>query len=594
MHYIPAMPWLAHHRVSTPTNHTSPSRRHGSSSIVHRIRSLQRSHRRVGYVLAVLVTGLIALLMPASTWAHPLGNFTINRYSRLEVGSAQLQLYYVIDMAEIPTFQERNRIDTNDDDVMSAAEQEQYLVGQMGLLQRNLQLQVGGRPLTLQLQERELEFPVGQGGLPILRLTARFAAELPPGSASQAEYRDTNYADRLGWQEIVVRSEAGTEVLDSTVPAQDVSDELRSYPADLLQSPLAVNSASFRFQPGGTTTTPATTASVPVSQPVEGRGIDQFAALITTEELGPLTLLFTLLVAFGLGAVHALSPGHGKTIVAAYLVGSRGTMRHALFLGLTTTITHTAGVFALGLVTLLVSEFILPEQLYPWLGAASGLIVCGIGLTLFRERLRTFWQLVKVQNERRTDHHHHHHHQHVHHHDHAHEHAHTHDHHHHGHHHHHPDDAHDHHHAHQHDHDHHHDHPSVTHHASLVSRLRSLLGHGHSHSHMPPGADGSPITWRSLLALGISGGLLPCPSALVVLLSAIALHRVGLGLLLIVAFSLGLASVLTAIGIVMVHAGRWFERIPTSGRLMRAVPVVSALAVTLAGIAITVQALGQI
>ena len=110
---------------------------------------------------------------------------------------------------------------------------------------------------------------------------------------------------------------------------------------------------------------------------------------------------------------------------------------------------------------------------------------------------------------------------------------------------------------------------------------------------MPPGADGRPVSWRSLLALGISGGLLPCPSALVVLLSAIALHRVAFGMLLIVAFSLGLAGVLTGIGLLLVYARRLFERVPTDGRLLRALPVASAMFVTAAGFAIAYGALVQ-
>jgi ABC-type nickel/cobalt efflux system permease component RcnA len=269
---------------------------------------------------------------------------------------------------------------------------------------------------------------------------------------------------------------------------------------------------------------------------------DGFTKLITLEQLGPKSLLLALAIAFGWGATHALTPGHGKTIVAAYLVGSRGTSRHAFFLGLTTTITHTVGVFALGFLTLLASHFILPEQLYPWLGVVSGSMVVVLGLSVFSARSRQFF--------RPDDHDQHHHHHHLHDHDHSHVHP----------------------HAHDHDHDH---------------------AHGHAHHHLPPGANGSPVTWRSLLALGISGGLVPCPSALVVMLSAIALGRIGLGLVLIVAFSLGLAGVLTAIGLLWVHAGRLIGRLPLAGPLVRVVPALSALFIVLAGVAMTWQALAQ-
>ena len=249
--------------------------------------------------------------------------------------------------------------------------------------------------------------------------------------------------------------------------------------------------------------------------------------------------------AFIWGAMHAMSPGHGKTIVGAYLVGSRATPQHALFLGLTATIAHTTGVFALGLVTLFASEYILPEQLYPWLSFLSGLIVVAIGLNLFINRLGSVQLLRKLPFGHSHTGHHHHDHSHHHHHDHSH---------------------------------HHHEHE-----------------HSHGdHSHLPPGADGSPVTWQSLLALGISGGLLPCPSALVLLLSAIALGHIGFGLVLVLAFSLGLAGVLTGLGLLLVHAKRLFQKLPTQLQLVRVLPAVSALCIALIGLGITTQSLMQI
>ena len=250
------------------------------------------------------------------------------------------------------------------------------------------------------------------------------------------------------------------------------------------------------------------------------------------------SFLLAMLGSFVWGAMHAMSPGHGKTIVGAYLVGERATLQHAVFLGLTTTITHTIGVFALGLVTLFASQYILPEQLYPWLSCLSGLMVVVIGLNLFISRIQTT-QILKrspVGHSHADDHHHHDHH---------------------------------------HDH-HHHDH-----------------SHG-NHSHLPPDADGSPVTWRSLLALGISGGIVPCPSALVVLLSSISLGRIGFGLVLVLAFSLGLAGVLTGLGLLLVRA-RWiFERLPKQVRLVRVLPAMSALFIAVLGLGITTQALMQI
>jgi ABC-type nickel/cobalt efflux system permease component RcnA len=279
--------------------------------------------------------------------------------------------------------------------------------------------------------------------------------------------------------------------------------------------------------------------------------------MVAAGQFGPGAVALALLLATLWGAAHALSPGHGKTIVAAYLVGSRGTALHALYLGLTVTATHTLGIYALGLTTLFAAAWILPERLYPWLSLGSGLAVVLVGASLFVARLRAGG---------RAQHGHSHDHDHEHHHDHGHEHGHEHR-----------------HHELEREHDHHHE-PGRDH----------LHGHDHGahhHDHLPP----DRVTPRGLIALGIAGGLLPCPSALVLLLGAIALGQIGFGLLLVVAFSLGLAGVLTAIGIALVHARRLFEaprlrRLPRAAAL-RWAPVLSALIVTLIGAAMSVQAL---
>jgi nickel/cobalt exporter len=282
------------------------------------------------------------------------------------------------------------------------------------------------------------------------------------------------------------------------------------------------------------------------------------------------SLLLAVAGAFAWGCVHAMSPGHGKTIVGAYLVGSRATPLHALFLAATTTITHTAGVFAVGGITLFASNLIDSEKLDPWLSLISGLLVAFIGLTLLLERSKTRFVLrteflkkiktkifnnnwffrtkllttnreepVNLLNRGSWDrefkpvkadisHHYHHH------------------------------------------------------------------GDGRIHSHLPPGADGSPITWKSLLALGISGGLLPCPSALVMLLSASALGNVALGMTLVVAFSLGLALVLSAIGLILVYAKRNFDKLPKQIRAVKFLPAISAMFVMFLGLGITGQAMFKI
>jgi nickel/cobalt exporter len=340
-------------------------------------------------------------------------------------------------------------------------------------------------------------------------------------AGTPVEFADTGDGERLGWREIVAR---GDGVTLAGVADVSVSAELTSYPDDMLSSPLDMREVRFSATPGGAAAR-ATTAHTSTGAPAQ----DRLAALLTLRELTPLSVAVALLLAFVWGAAHAFAPGHGKTVVAAYLAGSRGTVAHALFLGLTTTITHTAGVFGLGIITLFASRYVVPERIFPWLGLASGLLVAWIGASMLVERLRGAG-------------------------------AHTHDH------------AHD---------------------EAAAGQIHSH-GPGHSHSHLPPGANGRALSWRSLLTLGVSGGLIPCPSALVVLLGSIAAGRAGFGLALVLAFSLGLAGLLTAIGVAFLYAGRLVSRFQISGPLLRLLPAASALCVAVLGLGITWRALVEI
>lgn len=267
-------------------------------------------------------------------------------------------------------------------------------------------------------------------------------------------------------------------------------------------------------------------------------------------------------IAFVLGAVHALTPGHGKTIVAAYLVGSRGTLKHAAFLGGMVTFTHTITVFVLGLATLFLFQYVVPQNVTQVLGAISGLSIVAIGGWMLYKRARAGAHI------------------HVHDHDHSHEHVHVHA---HG-----PGDEHDH--AHEH---HHHDHPHDHAHEHAHDHQHD---HSHGHTHGPGGHTHMPdeISWPGLVALGASGGLVPCESALVLLLTAIALRRVGLGLLLLVSFSLGLALVLMAIGILVIYAKNLLPSGTRSKPFFRWVPVASAGVVMLLGVVMTAVSLGWI
>ena len=504
----------------------------------------------------------MASAVPAA--AHPLGQFTINHFSRLEVGANRVNVRYVVDMAEIPTFQELQALGGNAN-TPSSADLETYVERAAARYADGLLLTIDGERVPLQVVARGISLPEGAGGLRTLRIecdfTGVFTGVMPAaGDAAdptrRLKFENTNYRERAGWRETVVVPSAGVSVFDSSAFGSALTDELKVYPEDLLAAPLDERAVELSFTNGAL---PANAAALRTR---DGRPLaqarDRFAELISVRELTPTVALFGLLIAAALGALHAFSPGHGKTVVGAYLVGSRGTAKHAAFLGLTVTVTHTAGVFALGLVTLFASQYIVPERLFPILGLVSGGIVLVMGLSLFASRLLAALGLRS--------------------HDHGHTHgdAHTHEHRH--------DAAHSH--AHDHAHDHTHDgDPTVPH----------SHGGGRAHTHLPPGTDGSRVTWRSLLALGISGGLLPCPSALVVLLSAISLHRVGYGMMLVVAFSVGLAGTLTAIGLAFVYAGRFILSRAGAGvnRMARVLPVASALVVACLGAALCYEALGQ-
>jgi nickel/cobalt transporter (NicO) family protein len=437
--------------------------------------------------LAFAIVVLVALSLVPSASAHPLGNFTVNRYAGIEIAGSVVYVRYALDLAEIPTFQVG-------DDVRAASFPSR--------LARDLELHVDGRRVPLRVVERRVTSRPGAGGLDTLRADYVFEG----GRAGRnVGFVDRAFRGRVGWREVTVAARDGADVVSSTVPSRSESALLTTYPDDLLRAPLDVSEAHAVVSPGTTTGAPPTIEAVPTSRADGG-----FESLLETGELTPAVVLLSLLVAAFWGAAHALTPGHGKALVAAYLVGTRGTPRHAFALGGTVTVAHTAGVFALGIVTLGLSQLILPEQLYPWLTLVSGLLVVAVGAAVLRQRLRG------------GAHEHHHHHDH-------------------------------------HDGDHHH----------------------HAHDE---------LTSKGILGVGIAAGLLPCPSALVVLLSAIALHRVAFGLVLIVAFSIGLAAMITAIGLVAVLARRAFGRLSLDGPIVRTLPAVSAALILLVGVVITARA----
>lgn len=475
---------------------------------------------------------LVILFCAFSAGAHPLGNFSVNQYSRLEVGKNQIKIRQILDLAEIPTFQEQASIDANNDGALSDEELNDYAVKITPQFLANLFLSINGEPLSLRAESKEIRLETGASNLPTLKIKWNLIAGLPNAAAvNQVKFENKNYGERLGWNEIVVTRQNGVNIFDSTAFGSGITDELKAYPQETLDAPLRERAAEFSF------TANQISPTAKLLQNRDGHAAvtvqkDKLAELLEIKEFTPAIALFGLLLAFGLGAMHAMSPGHGKTVVGAYLVGSRGTIKHAAFLGATVTITHTLGVFALGLITLFASNYILPERLMPFLSFVSGLLVFFIGISLFKDRLfNTFgWQ--------KSGHHHNH------------------------------SDEHSHHHDEHHSHD-GHSHDAFTH-----------THDGQTHSHLPP----EKISWRGLLGLGISGGLLPCPSALVLMLSAISVGRAGYGLILTLVFSLGLAATLTAVGLIFLSVGKAIGNSRLAeNRLVKIVPVFSALVIACVG-----------
>jgi nickel/cobalt transporter (NicO) family protein len=443
----------------------------------------RRKRRWLAAVTAGAVVGLVSAT-PAA--AHPLGNFSVNHLATVSVSSDRVDVRYVLDQAEIPTVQERG---------VGRAE---VLRRKLAEVRRGLALSVDGRPAELRpVGEPKLTFPPGAGGLATTRLELSLHASVR--DPRRVGLQDQTFPGRVGWRAIVSAPGEGTAVRTAT-PGGDPTDGLRRYPRDLLASPADRRSATFSVRPGhGSLSAPGGDRAEAAARRSESDG---FAGLFADAASGKGVLLLLLAAAFGWGALHALSPGHGKAMVAAYLIGTRGTRRDAVVLGVTVTVTHTIGVFALGAVTLGLSQYVLPEDLYPWLTLVSGLMVVVVGAGVLRSRLR-----------------------------------------------------------------------------------RAHARHGHNHAHHR-----GELGRRGLLGMGAAAGLIPCPSALVVLLAATAQHELALGMLLIVAFSLGLAGTLTVLGLAVVHARRFVPPRIAASRLAAVMPAASALLVIAVGFVLAAKA----
>ncbi|MBV9324601.1 MAG: sulfite exporter TauE/SafE family protein [Chloroflexi bacterium] len=512
---------------TTPPSQTRPFATEYSESLgFEGLRRLLLTAAQPMGVLSRAATFLVCLWLLQSlaapvAAAHPLGNFTVNHYSRIEVSGDALAVRYVLDLAEIPSIQETRAADTDGVGVVTNTEWDAYKERKAADITSALELSIDNRRIPLQPTDVTVSQPLGQGDIPLVRLEMwlRPTVALTPGVEHQAVFRDRSDPARLGWREVVLHGGPGATISGADVPAQDVTDELRSYPDDLLQNPLDRREAHWAFTMDGNTTsaTPAT-VSAAASRPT-----DPLAALVTATDMSPSVIVLALLAAAALGGVHAASPGHGKSIMAAYLVGRHGTVLDASALAVSVTLAHTTGVLVLGVLTVAASNLIVPEQLYPWLTLISGALVLAVGARFLVDALRG-----RTAQE----------------------------------------------HAHEHKH-----------------------GHHGEHAHHADHLDGALApTWRGLFALGLAGGIIPSGSALVVLLSSIALGRLGFGLVLILAFGLGMAIVLVATGVLLVHAGRFmigFVPDTRRARLASLIPLVSASVMTLLGVVATVDGLSQ-
>jgi len=522
--------------------------------------------KRIAKAILIALLAIAPGVCRADTVASLLGNFTINQYCGLRFVDSAIEVRYTVVFGQLPALRELHVADTDGDGVTSEAERNAYAEQLSSGFADQLKLTADGVAIPLRTTRWTTSLPTEQGGFS-LRLDVDFTGALPAstGNANRIlAFANENYPGRFGWQEIAVAPSRSIAVFDtnafSTSLTAGLTESLQQMPATgplaeravqmtITRGAVPAGAQALQPRPGMTSAADATerqgSADATTSWIVREtrRIVDLISATNVPLHIGMLALLLAAV----LGAFHAFSPGHGKTVVGAYLIGSRATPRHAIFLGATVTVTHTLGVFALGFATLLASRYIVPERLFPILSLVSGLIVLGMGIVLLGQRWRgarsalsdrqahRYRQIARVLPATMSTRLHHHH------------------------------DG-----------------------ASMHSHGGTMHTHSHGgsmHSHLPPGASGERVTWRSLLALGISGGLVPCPSAMVLLLAAVALNKTAYGLLLVLAFSGGLACALTAVGLTFLYARNRLGRPRSGARWPHLLPVASAGVITLVGVA---------
>ena len=443
--------------------------------------------RRFIAAAAILITVIVAG-RPAS--AHPLGNLTVNTYAGIVVHPDHITIDAVLDLAELPTVPERAAI---------TSDPVGYAARRCGELADGLTMTVDGNVAPLRVESSRSELRAGQAGLDTARIECAIRTD---ATGRLMTMRDTNFGDRIGWREITITGD--TMTVTSSAPSVSVSERLQNYPSEV--RPLRVLEVTAVIARGGAA---EITAASPDGFSTQVRGTDRLTrtinGLIDDRQLSVGVGLLCGLIAFALGALHALAPGHGKTMMAAYVVGRRANrLRRILELGLTVAVTHTLGVVVLGTV-IWTSQAVAPDRILPWLTVASGLLVAATGVVL----------LVR----------------------------------------------------------------------------RGLLGRSHSHHHITLPAESDGRGWT--IMMGLAGGLVPTPSALVVLLGSTAIGRPWFGVVLVGIYGIGMAAVLAAAGLLLVRLQALVERYwygrGSIGSALRWLPVATATVLVAGGTTIVMR-----
>jgi ABC-type nickel/cobalt efflux system permease component RcnA len=466
----------------------------------------------------MLVAGAAVFGPASAASAHPLGNLTVNTSAHIVVAPEQVSVTYVLDLAELPTVQERPAVSAGGDG---------YAAVKCASLGGGLTLAVDGDAQPLTVASSTIEWTAGQGGLDTLRVECALTAAGAVSRSATLDWHDANFADRIGWREVVVNGDR--LAISTSLPSASASEFLRSYPSGV-PAPRVLD-ASASVQGSGARLDPTTAPPPAASTDAQRRGSDGLTAffnrLVGDRDLTVGLGLLAAGLAFLLGALHSLAPGHGKTVMAAMIASRRGTLRQVMTVGGTVAVTHTFGVVVLGVV-ISTSQVVAPDRVLPWLTVASGVLLLGTGAWLLLRR----WLLGARVGA--AHHHGHHHHGHRHHH--------------------------------------------------------GVFGHDHHHD---AGAGQPPLKTRSLALIGMAGGLVPTPSALVVLLGATALGRAWFGVLLVGIYGIGMAATLLAAGVLLVKIQGWLERQYAQARWldvgMRLLPIVTSLALILGGVSLAVR-----